>query len=108
MGYPMTITRVIHRNQLSDGDYDKSPLHRYYFKPVWDERFQDEKLLLDVIAGLTKTVNDVNSAFRMLAGDLRRLERDVLDEDAICKLIAQRTNVDPDSVAAVLKEFMSI
>ena len=48
-----------------------------------------------------------DSSWMMLLGDLRRLEADVIDEQGICQHIASRIGVDTDTVAAVLKEFVS-
>lgn len=108
MGYPMTFKRVVQRNNLVTGDYDTSPKYHSYSNPVWDKQYQNEELLLDIIKHYTETVNRLNDYFKRLAGDLRRLEHDVVDEDALCSLIANRTKIEPDVVAAVLKEFMSI
>lgn len=83
MGYPMTFQRVVNRNGLKDGSYEYPP-------SMW---FGDAE-------GLRKRA-------MLLAGDLRRLENDALDEQAICGHIADRTGIDRDTVAAVLKEFIS-
>lgn len=50
----------------------------------------------------------VENAAKMLAGDLRRLEQDIVDEGAICRDIACRSGLDEEIVAAVLKEFVSV
>lgn len=81
MGYPMTYQRVLNRNRLKDGDYQESP-------PIH-------------INGMTK------GQIENLLGDLRRLEQDTQDENALVKHIQFRTNIDPEVIAAVLKEFIN-
>jgi hypothetical protein len=84
MGYPMTFRRVVNRNGLNDGDYGKPP-------QTWS-----------AYGG-----SDLSQKATLLAGDLRRLERDAVDENAICAHIAGKTGIDREIVAAVLKEFIS-
>ncbi len=83
MGYPMTWQRFIRRNRLTEGDYVVSP------DAFWTGS------------------QEVPQRVRNMMGDLRRLEKDALDERAICVHIAKETGTDAETVAAVLKEFMS-
>jgi hypothetical protein len=105
----MTYQRVLSRNRLGSGGYDEAP-------PEWQIRVplegghvpeisEDEAFLLrrEVIA---ERLRSYEGAARMLLGDLRRLEQDTLDEGTTCRVIAGRTGLDPDTVAAVLKEFL--
>jgi hypothetical protein len=76
----MTFQRVLNRNRLQDGDYLSPPSQ-------WSGNEEDR--------------------IRLLAGDLRRLEKDVVDENGICKYIAGRISIPEETVAAVLKEFVA-
>jgi hypothetical protein len=81
MAYPMTYRRVLDRNHLQDGDYGQPP------------------------AGWRHLTAELNQGFAMLAGDLRRLEHDAVDGQALCHEIAERSGQTPEVVASVLREF---
>lgn len=102
MSYPMTYQRVIHRNGLADGDYEKPP-------GVWQCRVNTREID-DINASVSKVrrkrLLEYENSVSILAGDLRRLEQDTRDERATCAYIAHRTGVDKEEVAAVLKEFL--
>lgn len=103
----MTYQRVVNRNRLRVGGYNDAgdwevsanldhpgtlsvdEFHRVQFSFVAEEMKRRE------------------GGLRMLLGDLRRLEQDAVDEQATVLHIARRTGIDPEIVAAVLKEFMS-
>jgi hypothetical protein len=94
MGYPMTWKRFINRNSLQEGGYANAQL---------------TGANLDSMTGWPgDAMRQASQRFRMIMGDLRRLEQDVVDEKAICNQIVSRTGIDKDTVAAVLKAFMEI
>jgi hypothetical protein len=109
MGYPMTYDRVLRRNGLASGDYgspdearpfppeSKFPSHEAYMRALENE-----------IRMLRQDLARRNNKMRMLKGDLRRLETDARDESAICRHIVERTGADADTVAAVLKAFITL
>lgn len=114
MGYPMTWRRLLNRNHLGDGDYGESPQYWRLFvrgKPVNREGFQEGVDIADVMQTMLdhqdEAAEQANARAAMFAGDLRRLERDTLDERLVCQEIARRLDFDPDVVAAVLKEWMA-
>lgn len=82
MGYPMTYRRVVNRNDLR-GDYG-SKLTGVAFDAV------------------------IQNKWSLLQGDLRRLEKDAVDERAICEAIALKLMLDKELVAAVIREFMAL
>lgn len=77
MGYPMTWKRVVNRNNLN-GDYSTDNLSL----PL------SEKII------------------RMIAGDMRRLEKDNLDEWHL-KAYSEACNVSVEQVRAILEMFFS-
>lgn len=110
-GYPMTLKRVINRNQLQDGDYQTLPKQWWFLlqKPGPVDHLsaaQQIQTLASFYDHFINQLNNLEGKIKLLAGDLRRLERDAVDEDGICKYIAQKTQIDENTVAAVLKEFM--
>jgi hypothetical protein len=110
MGYPMTFRRFVNRNGLADGDYGAAPQRhekRVITNVTEGTLMTDQETLLARGPSWARRVDEYEAAARMLAGDLRRLELDAVDEGAICKLIAHRTGIDTNVVAAVLKEFVS-
>lgn len=109
MGYPMTYQRVVSRNQLADGSYEGPPRWWDMTAPntVLIESDEDKAKFFDgIVLRWREQAKQANNRARMLAGDLRRLEVDTADEGATCQHIATRTGVDPEVVAAVLKEFI--
>lgn len=124
MGYPMTWKRVVARNGLADGDYGTSPerwaarVNVQSREPLDPEMFtgvpkdKREAATLDSTQSLSNLRADrvvaYENAAKMLAGDLRRLELDALDERAVCIDIARRTAIEAEVVAAVLKEFFNV
>lgn len=102
----MTIKRLIARNGLGDGDYGTVPQALFHQSPVTVRSVSDEWIRAQYFESehqAQETAKAWNSRLAMLAGDLRRLERDTLDENAIAKAISLRTGIDPDDVAAVLQ-----
>ena len=100
----MSYQRVVRRNHLV-GDYASSKLIT-----VNVDNFPD--LDPDDIARMmhphyVEAIKGANARWSMLQGDLRRLEDNATDENAICTYIANRTSLDPDTVAVVLKEFLT-
>lgn len=103
MSYPMTFKRFVNRNGMT-GDYgtristvnldQPGLLGQEHFLTTMAPHWRDALLHIDMRWGC-------------ILGDLRRLEKDGQDEDAICKHIAERTGVDPETVAVVLKEFLT-
>ena len=125
MGYPMTWQRVLNRNGLAQSVLDyhsndwygtlKTVDNRWHLTypftlPEYIATADEEKLrsLLDVyIKYGQQATEDNNSRVSMFLGDLRRFVHDAVDEDGICKYIAEKTHIDENDVAAVLKEFMA-
>lgn len=101
MGYPMTYQRVLNRSRIADGDYSTPP-------SGWRVINTDASAsALQMADYWRKGLEGAEAQFKSLCGDLRRLERDAIDEGAICKVISDRTGIDAETVAAVLKEFMA-
>lgn len=106
MGYPMTFQRLLNRNQIADGTYEAAP-------ETWRPRVN---LQVEVPAGAKDGVLEVRrkqliqyeTQAKMLAGDLQRFLKDAVDERAVCTAIAERTQLDADTVAAVIKEFLAL
>lgn len=108
MGYPMTFKRLINRGRWNDGDYTKPP-------EAWQIQVNigelgliktDEEFIQHLGPYWRKRLQEYETMSRSFAGDLRRLEKDAVDEDAYCNVIAQRTGVPSDIVAIVIKEFI--
>jgi hypothetical protein len=108
MGYPMTLSRVLNRNGLADGDYGTTPARWHAaFASVYDGSTGDPMdWYRKLAAQYGRHCERQNSSVQLLAGDLRRLERDTVDEQAICQHVARRTGADADLVAAVLKAYL--
>jgi tetrahydromethanopterin S-methyltransferase subunit H len=110
MGYPMTFQRVVNRSGLGDGDYNTAP-QRHQSRCITNATeasiASEEETMLARAPIWADRVDEYEKAFKMLAGDLRRLQSDAVDEGATCIHIAGRTGLDAEIVAAVLKEFMS-
>ena len=109
MGYPMTYQRVIQRNGLYEGPafvhlnlvpWTRDTLAK--FNPDVDRI----SLLLDRDREWSETVTQMVKHLAAIKDDLRRLERDAVDEKSVCRLIHLRTGVPLDVVAGVLAEFM--
>lgn len=102
----MTWRRFLNRNQLQDGDATRWPIgwHPYVTdRPYVPEAFSErEREFMDQV---NAERSELGGRLRVLAADLRRLERDAKDEMATARHIASRTGVDVEAVAAVLKEF---
>lgn len=109
MSYPMTWKRVLNRNHLEAGDYNDVPAHWALRVNVRDPGLGTlEQLREGVWPHLVKRSEDYERQAALLLGDLRRLERDVRDESEVCRVIADRTGIDRDVVAGVLKEFFDV
>lgn len=104
MGYPMTFRRFVNRNGLAEGTYDYERQREFRVAPESEGRLEVWRTLArSAYDDLNARINRHN----MLLGDLRRLEKDSVDEAATCRYIADRTGIEPDVVAAVLKEFIA-
>lgn len=67
------------------------------------------RLIVDTAGKNSRFIEDLytyENKARLLAGDLRRLETDTVDERATCLYISQKTGIDVNAVAAVLAEFI--
>lgn len=102
MGYPMTWRRLIMRNQFIDGDYHTVPK---YWKVMCNLDARDDAAMGEI---RREELYNIENRVKVFAGDLRRMEADMLDERSICMQIAHRTGLDKDTVATVLKEFYAI
>jgi uncharacterized protein YydD (DUF2326 family) len=111
LGYPMTYKRVIGRNRLLDGDYQKTPVDWFNSQAGAVVAGLTTDQLEHVVGFWKRHTKEQAETFdrriQLLAGDLRRLEKDAVDEAATAKAIATRTGVAEDAVALVLKEFMN-
>jgi hypothetical protein len=107
----MTWQRFVNRNGLRDGDYGTPP-QRHQKNVITngtDATALDEEATTVARAPTwAARVDQYERAFSTLAGDIRRLERDLVDEWGICGQIAQRTGIPHDCVATVLKEFLNV
>jgi hypothetical protein len=111
MGYPMTFQRFVKRNALDQGDYT----HFGPLKGQWAVGLNldnpglgtEEQLIAAQWPYAVKRLREYEARLASLLGDLRRLEKDTTDERSTCAFIASRTGLDPDVVAAVLKEFIN-
>ena len=106
MGYPMTYDRVIRRNGLDQGDYldsGKVPWPAIRFNPT-------EQAVIAAPGLAAAALSNVRSSVANLLGDLRRFERDSLDENplGVIARISKRTGVSFDDTAAVIREFMRL
>ena len=105
MGYPMTFRRFVCRNGLEDGDYGEPP----GFAPVEPHPDAARVLSREELAEMLRTTTeDYRRRAMSMAGDLRRLERDLVDERALCREITRRTGLSGDDVAAVLRELATL
>jgi len=101
MGYPMTYQRVVNRNGLAVGNYGEPPSDAPFVG--WNTEALGHMPLSD----LRHEVERCRGLISNICGDLRRLEKDAVDERGICKQVANATGVDAEVVAAVLKEFVA-
>ncbi len=109
MGYPMTYKRVVNRNSLAEGGYVAGgvPTRRWTAtREKFNADVDYEGVLVDQIDRLYESLAASENRLNLIRGDLRRLEADTVDENVICQVIANRTGVEVDSVAAVLKAWM--
>ena len=107
MGYPMTFDRVIRRNNLGTGGYDDAAkwglsvnLNNLGLMASGDEF---DRVM---VGEYRRRLREYEASAKMLLGDLRRLETDAIDERAVCAIVAERTKVDPETVAVVIREFL--
>lgn len=108
MGYPMTFKRVLHRNRLDQGDYGTKLIPVNTSTDVAPRVPNDGSDFKGLhIRFLSDEIDKANQIWSTLCGDLRRLERDAVDEAAICAYVAKKIGIDPEIVAAVLKEFIA-
>jgi hypothetical protein len=115
MGYPMTYSRILDRNGLKDGDYDTPPERWFLNAPATAWSIMENRSSKEEILAHGKHLEEiykehckrVQGRITMLTGDLRRLEKDTLDEGTTVQTIAAQTGVDTDTVAAVLRAFIA-
>lgn len=111
MGYPMTFRRLLNRNGLTEGNYGHSggPSLPWQIQVnlTHPGLLEPDKLAVVQWPYAVDRLKRYESQAALLLGDLRRLESDTVDEGWICKTIASKTGVDPDTVAAVLKEWLN-
>jgi hypothetical protein len=111
MGYPMTWQRFIKRNQLGPerggGDYSDAGAHKLLLNLDRPGLGTLEELQMRQVPHMIEYVKQLESRYRTMLGDLRRLEMDSTDENAVCNHIVAATGIEPDSVATVLKEFFA-
>ena len=104
----MTFQRFIKRNGLHNGDYNIAPeKHRIRVNLDSPGLMPEEDFIRHIHPYHVTQIKEYEAAFKMMAGDLRRLEIDTVDESAICNIISDRIKIPKDIVAAVLKEFMA-
>jgi hypothetical protein len=104
LGYPMTFGRFINRNGLrGDGRY----LSHVNLEVTSGTTLSPGEATAALAPHWRAALINANAWYGRMVDDLRRLERDGQDEDAVCRGIAARTGVDADVVAIVLKEFLS-
>jgi len=82
MGYPMTWKRVINRNGLADGDYMSPPKKYAKRVNIGDLAGADDSdaFYRQMWPHIIERIKEYENSARMLAGDIRRLEEDTLDE----------------------------
>lgn len=109
MGYPMTYNRVLCRNSLG-GNYTKV---RQYIQPdgTWinTEKNADGSHVVhyantEMMPGYTEATLNYDPRL-MIAGDLRRLEKDSVEPGYRRTQIAKDAGVDEETVVKVLKAF---
>jgi hypothetical protein len=110
----MTYQRVVNRNHLNEGGYGDPGRHAINVNlgPDGYDHREDpngDAFTAAIFPHAATRLRDYERAFTMLLGDLRRLEHDAVDENVngVCGYIAQRTGIESEVVAAVLKEFMA-
>jgi hypothetical protein len=109
LGYPMTWQRVVNRNRLAVGDYDNAGDHAARVNlHNKGGLYDDDTFYSQVGPFYVERIKGYESQMKSILGDLRRLEKDTVDEGEIAKHIASRTDIDVDTVAAVLKEFIAL
>lgn len=112
MGYPMTFQRVVNRNDVR-GDYGTKLLTVTTNFDADPDDFQAgvdfTHVLRKHIQFLEREIDRANGRWGSLSGDLRRLERDAVDENemGVAGHIARRTGIDREVVGVVLKEFVA-
>lgn len=106
MGYPLTWQRFVRRNKLTDGSYAATPVG--WATDVNTSDTIDPRAALDIVQAQRLRLLRYAKQASLLAGDLRRLEADAQDEQALCEHVSQRTGLGVDAVATVLKEFFAI
>lgn len=108
MGYPMTWQRIVNRNRLTEADYgDKvSGFNTEGVRKLHGYSENDGTHLAEQMVTMAcNEIDQANSRWSLLVGDIKRLGTDAVDEVAICNYIAGRTGFQTEVVAAVLKEF---
>lgn len=84
MGYPMTWKRLINRNGLDTGSYEKVPVQWALRVNMNDEA--PAWAAEEISKARKQRLQEYERALKLFAGDLRRLEKDAVDEDGSWKL----------------------
>ncbi len=124
MGYPMTYNRFIRRNKLDKGGYDAKSYESLELLQVYGPRdfpeysaFDEESVSPEHYIALLREAITVKHDYcesnhvgkiKMMLGDLRRLERDSVDENMVCQYISSKIGVDKETVAAVIAAWMTV
>lgn len=98
MGYPMTWKRVVNRNHL---EKDSPEWLAYKTTSILPEHEE-------LVSHWNKAAEGFNLKVRILMDDVRRLQRDALDEVVIASRIASVTGIDKAAVATVLQAFFNL
>lgn len=100
----MTFKRFINRNYLH-GDYGDSKVTANLDHA--GAMSTDEFLQVLAPHWLSELKRQQN-LWSLVLGDLRRLEKDTVDENYICAAISRQTGIDVNDVAAVLIAYMEM
>jgi len=108
VGYPMTWQRFIQRNGLVAGDYGDPPERLRANVNLKDHPLTSQEEFDRTMAPFYRErIEDYQSWAGNMVGDLRRLVMDSLDEGEVCRIVGERSGIDRDVVAGVLKEFFN-
>jgi hypothetical protein len=102
----MTFRRLVNRNGLASGGYDDAADWKCPLNLTSPGLGTMDQLREAQWPSLVEEVGGYEQRIQGLLGDLRRLEKDSIDEQATAHAIAIRTGIDVEVVAAVLKEFI--
>ena len=88
----MTFQRVLNRNKLADGNYENVPTEWAHHGPTYISKEKVDALYpASRVYDQWKSDNDyLNRKLALLAGDLRRLEKDMVDEKPLPNILHLR------------------